>query len=144
MNWPFFKKKKEYKTLSIPELRNRLLLDFKNHLANKDNIFIADKRYALIPDEEVWAALRNQQRFYIPEKGDCDDYARKVVNEMKDRALSGKYNDDQPAVGFFWTPTHAWIVWVNEHNTVMIADSPDNVKVFNHFIFKETIRFILI
>jgi len=140
-----FFKKKQYRAVDAGFLFDRLQDKFNENMPIRDNIFISDRKgYAILSNNEVFKALRNKALFYIPEQRDCDDYARKVVDELKDNALKNHYNGNQPAVGYFWTHQHAWIVWMNESYDFNIADSPNNMIENVNPKTVGTIRFIMV
>lgn len=91
-------------------------------------VFLADKAYSLMTDQEAFKAVRDSQTFYIPGLSDCDDTTIKAKARIVEQQGRGKFGSNPACFGILWTTRHAVNIYVNDKRQLLLLDNDATVK----------------
>lgn len=124
-------------------LLQRGFLPWLRNGGNENEIFVADRAYALITQQQGFTAMRNSASYYQPQANDCDDMAIMAEADLVKRARAGEFGGLPAAFGYLWTDDHAWSVWVDPQLKIWLSDSPSQVITLSEFNAR-LVRFIVL
>lgn len=97
------------------------------------HIHIPDKHMDLVNDSDAEEFLKQDstnRKVYVPERFDCDDFARNVYNHARNYGL--KVKKKNWCWGEIWTANHALNLYVNQDMKVVFIECQTDEKTSIH------------